>query len=295
MTWMVGQPGFVGGVDGNPFIVKNLFELKNAQRVLFEGNIAENTWGGFSQTGYSLLLTPKNQASGGKNVCPTCLVTDVTIRYNRISHAAAGMTIATVLSDSGGAAAAGARYSIHDITFDDINAAAYRGGGPLFLVMNGWSTNVLNNVNISHVTGFGDESYPLLSIGNRATLPKMSAFTFINNLVLAGTRPVWSSGGGITNCAFYDIPITTITSCFASYSFVNNAIIGSPSSYPASKWPSGNFFPTDPITVQFVNFNDGNGGDYHLSASSPYKNAGTDHKDLGADIDAIETATAATR
>jgi hypothetical protein len=39
MTWMKGQPGFVGGVDGSPFIVKNLFELKNAQRVLLEGNI----------------------------------------------------------------------------------------------------------------------------------------------------------------------------------------------------------------------------------------------------------------
>ncbi len=101
MTWMVGQPGFVGGVDGNPFIVKNHFELKNAQRVLFEGNIAENTWGGFSQTGYSLLLTPKNQSLRGKNVCPTCFVTDVAIRYNKISHAAAEMQIATVLSDSG--------------------------------------------------------------------------------------------------------------------------------------------------------------------------------------------------
>jgi hypothetical protein len=44
-----------------------------------------------------------------------------------------------------------------------------------------------------------------------------------------------------------------------------------------------------------VNYNDGNGGDYHLLASSPYKNAGTDHKDLGADINALEAATAATR
>ena len=49
VTWLKGQPGFVGGVNGNPFIVKNLFELKNAQRVLFEGNVLENTWGGFSQ------------------------------------------------------------------------------------------------------------------------------------------------------------------------------------------------------------------------------------------------------
>ena len=30
MTWMKGQPGYIGGTGGNPFIVKNLFELKNA-------------------------------------------------------------------------------------------------------------------------------------------------------------------------------------------------------------------------------------------------------------------------
>src|ERR1700682_678042 len=127
MTWMVGQPGFVGGVDGNPFIVKNHFELKNAARVLFEGNIAENSWGGFSQTGYSLVLTPKNQASGSKNVCPKCLVTDVTIRYSKVSHAAAGMQIATVLSDAGGGGKGGARDSNHGVHFDAIHAGWVQG------------------------------------------------------------------------------------------------------------------------------------------------------------------------
>src|SRR5207248_10909646 len=36
MQWKLGAPGFVGGVSGSPFLVKNHFELKNAQRVLFE-------------------------------------------------------------------------------------------------------------------------------------------------------------------------------------------------------------------------------------------------------------------
>ena len=31
LTWMKGQAGYVGGVNGSPFIVKNLIELKNAQ------------------------------------------------------------------------------------------------------------------------------------------------------------------------------------------------------------------------------------------------------------------------
>jgi hypothetical protein len=61
MIWKPDQPGFVGSATGNAFIVKNLFELKNAQRVLFEGNVLENVWGAFSQSGFAVLLTPANQ------------------------------------------------------------------------------------------------------------------------------------------------------------------------------------------------------------------------------------------
>jgi len=44
LIWMKGQPGYVGGTNGNPFIVKNLLELKNAQRLLLDGNIMEYSW-----------------------------------------------------------------------------------------------------------------------------------------------------------------------------------------------------------------------------------------------------------
>jgi hypothetical protein len=97
MSWIPGQPNFVGGTSGKPFVVKNHFELKNAQRVLFEGNILENTWGGFSQPGFSVLLTPKNQFMNGINICPLCQVTDVTIRYTTISHIAGGLQIANAV------------------------------------------------------------------------------------------------------------------------------------------------------------------------------------------------------
>ena len=60
-----------------------------------------------------------------------------------------------------------------------------------------------------------------------------------------------------------------------------------PNKYGPSKWPANNMFPANPAAVQFVNYNNGNGGDYHLLSSSPYKNAGSDGKDLGADIDTI--------
>ncbi len=60
MNWYPASPNYVGVA----FIVKNNGELKNAQRVLLEGNVFENVWGGFSQEGYQMLITPKNQ--GGR-------------------------------------------------------------------------------------------------------------------------------------------------------------------------------------------------------------------------------------
>ena len=44
---MQGQPGFVGGFSGHPFIVKNHFELKNAQRVLVRRQPARKLLGRF--------------------------------------------------------------------------------------------------------------------------------------------------------------------------------------------------------------------------------------------------------
>jgi hypothetical protein len=43
-------------------------------------------------------------------------------------------------------------------------------------------------------------------------------------------------------------------------------------------------FPQTVDDVQFVNYNNGSGGNYELQSTSPYKNKGTDGKDLGADI-----------
>jgi hypothetical protein len=87
-------------------------------------------------------------------------------------------------------------------------------------------------------------------------------------------------------------PVKNLNRCFDSYSFASNGIIASPPQFPPSTWPTKNDFPTTPDEVQFVNYNNGNGGDYHLQPSSPYKNAGTDGKDLGADIDGLLSAIA---
>ena len=85
LTWMKGQAGYVGGTNGNPFVVKNLLELKNAQRVLLDGNIMENTWGGFSQVGFAILSDSQESVwQQREQSLPDLPGYGVTIRYNSI-------------------------------------------------------------------------------------------------------------------------------------------------------------------------------------------------------------------
>ena len=89
------------------------------------------------------------------------------------------------------------------------------------------------------------------------------------------------------NCAFHDSPLTTFNACFSSYTFAANAIIAALLSLSRSEMALRELLPAAAAAVQFVNYNGGNGGDYHLQPSSPYKGMGTDGKDLGADVDAV--------
>lgn len=289
--WRKGEPGFVGGYTGDAFVVKNLFEIKNGTRILFESNILEYSWGGFSQFGQSILITPRNDYNKIRkqgNLCSVCEATDITIRYNKISHTAAGFNIANVVVDNLGAQA-GERYSIHDVIADDIDATKYKGGGGLFLVMNFWPKQTLNSISIRHVTGFPDQRGHVLGIANSLNNPEMYGFTFSDNVVVVPTYPVWSAGA-VNDCAVADVPITVIVACFKTSTFSNNILAAATHAFPPSKWPGGNFFPATVNDVGFVNYNNGNGGDYHLQASSPYKGKGSDGRDPGADIDAVNAA-----
>lgn len=291
LTWMPGHANFVGGNSGNPFIVKNHFELKNAQRVLFDGNIAENSWGGFSQPGFTLVLTPKNQLTKTRGgVCPMCQVTDVTIRNSTFSHLGSGFQIANALDGGQPTGAfAGARYSIHDVVLDDINDVAYGGQGQLAQISTGINAPLLSDLQMTHITAF--PPHMLFDVGG--TSPKMPNFVFSNSIVTTGAYPVWTVGGAGAACAVsHLVPSTVLNNCFSNYTFSGNTLIGVPSRFPTASWPSGNSMATDGNSVGFVNFNNGNGGDYHLKSGSSLRKAASDGKDMGADVDAIAAATA---
>jgi hypothetical protein len=292
LIWKPGQPGFVGGSSGKPFIVKNLFELKNAQRVLFEGNILDNSWGGVGQTGFALVLTPRNQNSQ----CPLCRVTDITLRNSIIRHMGSGMSIANDASDTGAIAAAGQRYSIHDLIFDDIDADAYKGFGAFAMILS--HAPPIQDVAIDHITAF--PSRVAIIVGADRERPLPSNFSITNSILGAGERDVTSAGGGPTNCAFGVVqagPEAIFQNCFHGMNFTHNAIVGS-----SKLWPKQNTYLKNEEAVGFVNGNHERDANYRLCAvkdqppgckkASALRHAASDGRDLGADFDAVESATA---
>jgi len=287
MIWMPGEPGFVAAFTGNPFIVKNNFELKNAQRVLFEDNLLENCWGGFSQTGFSIVLTPANQSGN----CPLCRVTDVTIRYNKIKNVGSAISIGNIpgkFDPSSG----GERYSIHDLLVEDIRGETFKGFGNFTTVIS--VAPLLKDVRIDHVTAFPSRAV-LTIINNQGE--KVPGFSITNSIFSAGEAEMRGAGGGPQNCATAKErdPVSVLNQCFANPVVSNNLIIGA-----NKKWPDHNFSVKNTDSAGLWKKETATGTDYRIcreKGEAPSCNkpslavgAGTDGKDLGADAEKIEHA-----
>src|SRR5260370_16789941 len=164
--------------------------------------------------------------------------------------------MATALSGNGtgGAAAlAGTRWSIYDVVLDDLSSK-YVGGGYAFEILNGWPKNPLNTVTINHVTAFPDPNSHLMIMGNYVATAPMYGLVFTNNLVITGRYPVWNAGGGQVSCAFKDVPIISIASCFTTFTFYHNGLVATPPPFPPSTWPPHNMFPPTINTSHFPTF-----------------------------------------
>ena len=290
MIWKEGEHGYTPAPTGDPYIVKNHFELKNAQRVLFESNLLENCWGGFSQTGFSIGLSPKNQG----NHCPKCQVTDVTIRYVRIRNVAGVIEMQNGLSKTGGESAGGGRYSIHDVITDNVHQEDFKGHGAFATILS--RVPPLHDVWFDHVTAFVPG--PILTLKSMDG-QKIDNFRMTNNVFATGSRrpPIASAGGGPGNCATRAQkggPEAVLQACFSNYKFEKNLIISERGS-----WPSGTIVVSDKA-AGIRDLKEGVSRDPRLcrekgpgcAKASPGAGASAGGSDLGADVDAVEAAIA---
>src|SRR5438552_1701343 len=249
--------------------VKNSFELKNAARVLVDGNVFENAWNDYFQTnsGAGITLTPR----AGNCGCSWHLVQDVTITHNIITNTTMGTS--NLGTDNNGTTLPLQRALLRDNLFLNIGAfpdVAWGNQGR-FLYSSTPSGTGFIDVTFDHNTVVNSSFYNMYIFGGGSA--NFQGLVFTNNIT--------TSGGGLNGNT-----LNTLNASYPGYLFTKNAMVGGTD----NPYPTGNFFPSSYNPgVGFANYA---GADYHLAASSPYKNAGTDGRDLGADIDAVLAATA---
>jgi hypothetical protein len=249
---------------GSRWTVKNLLELKNARRVLIEGNHIEHCWTA-AQPGYAVLFTVRN--SGGR--APWATIENVVFRHNLVQHSAAGVNI--LGTDSTAESQTASNISIQHNLFDDINHRRWSGNGT-FLQIGGGAEGVTVDHNTINQTGNVITAYGQ-SGGAPVPIP---GFRFTNNLALHNAYGIFGNGLGVGTRA--------IAAYFPDGVIRSNVLAGGQS----SRYPAGNFFPS---VAQFMtDFVDPEKGDFRLSPRSAYRRAGTDGADLGVSLDLLNRA-----
>src|SRR6267142_1278620 len=254
LHWKIGHSKYAG----TPWQVKNVFELKNARRVLIDGNVFENNWPQ-AQNGFAILFTVRNQDGNA----PWSVIEDVTFTNNIVRHVAAAMNL--LGQDDIHLSGHANRILIKNNLFDDVNTANWGGSGRFFQLLRG-TTNLV----IEHNTTFQTGDI-IFAAGEPHT-----GFFYRNNLTphnLFGVAGDNTAGN----------PPLTLMTYFPDATFVGNVLVGG----NFASYPAGNFFPATLAAVGFVNLA---GGNFRLQPSSPFKNQGTDGKDIGADFDALVAA-----
>jgi hypothetical protein len=266
-AWVVTTPSFTdtgtGGTTatvpttpGDVWQVKNLFELKNARRVVVENNIFEHNWKA-AQPGYAILFTVRNQDGG----CTWCVVSDVRFEYNVVRHVTAGINILGY--DSPHVSAQTHAITIRHNLFTQVQTAL--GGNGWFLLLGDAPREVI----VDHNTVDHNGTTAVYAYGGTATSPKaIYGFQFTNNAMRHGSYGI--------NGASFSTGTTTLAAYFPDAVVKGNWLSGG----SASRYPAGNYFTT-PFETAFV---DVSTGDYRPAPGSLLLGAATDGTNIGADV-----------
>jgi len=232
LRWKKNEPGF----EGTQWTVKNIFELKNARRVLVEGNVMEYNWEE-SQSGFAVLFTVRNQ----EGTAPWSVVEDVQLVNNIIRHTGSGINLLGHDNNRPREQSQETqRILIRNNLWEDIGSARWGGTGILFQMIEGSS-----DVNIDHNTGL-HRGYTLFAMG-----PPHRRFTFRNNIAPHNEYGIFGNDVGVG--------VAALDAYFPDAVVTENVLAGG----EASRYPEGNVFPDSMDAVPFV---DRKAGNYRLAS-----------------------------
>ncbi len=248
---------------GTPWRVKNLIEFKAATRALIEGNLLENVWAEV-QDGNAFVFTPR----GG-------IVSDMTIRNNVVRKFVHGMMLnsADVILE---------RVLIENNLFYDAfdvptSQYAFRmAGGP----------GKANDFTIRHNTFMPNTQVSGFINFYGSSPGEITRLAVHDNLFTHG------SYGVIGNNRAQDCPRYPST-CQITTSITMSWLMRLASLYqPQANWDNWQL-PSSVAAVGFTDTTFDEIGDFRLSVTSAYYQAGTDGEDIGVNVDAILAALAA--
>jgi Carbohydrate binding module (family 6) len=230
--------------------VKNLLELKSARHVSVVRNVLEYSWRA-SQAGYAVLLTPRNPGA-----CPWCEVDHVRFEQNIVRHAGAGFQILGY--DDNRPSRQTYAIEIRDNLLYDIDPTTWGGNG-YFLTITGGP----RDLTIDHNTVVQENASGVVQLGGAA----IPGFVYTNNVSRHGSYGFIGSGRGVG--------ADSIGAYLPSALISRNVFAGGRSDL----YPPDNLFPSlSQFDAQFVSVA---ADDYRLTASSAWRGAGTDLRDLG--------------
>jgi hypothetical protein len=276
LSWKIDDPSYAG----IPWTVKNLFELKNARRVLIEGNTFENNWA-HAQSGTAILFTVRNQE--GK--APWSAVQDVTMVNNLLRNSPTALVV--MGEDSPNRSQQSRRFLIRNNLFERIERTA-------FMITSG-----ANDVEIDHNTFLPTNYSAFIMTGLRGhdasgkvVGKPCHRFKLTNNIMGFGLYG-FGVDGGQNSLAEAFPAMTWDKNLFVGYgegrarSAMNNRACPAGSLFEPKQTAGGTYGDAN---WPAVGFTDDAGGDYRLIQASRYRGLGTDGKDLGVDVDALKAA-----
>jgi hypothetical protein len=246
-------------------MIKGTFELKNARRVVIEGNLIES-----EILTTAIVLTVRNQ--GGK--APWSTLEDIEIRNNIVRHASSGINI--LGSDNEHRSQEAKRIRVVNNLFEDL-VVSDPNNIPYFLQTNGGQ-----EITVAHNTA--------QQAGNIITAYGAPSWNFIfrDNIAQFNNYGVVCQIDG-SECARENL----FCNCFPGGVFKGNVFadnLGAAANNDSeSKYPSGNYFVS---SYQRIGFADFAHGDWRLGAGSRTRKRGSDGRDPGVDLDALIAAGA---